>query len=109
MQSVPITMNVVSSNLANGEVYSIQHYVIKFVRDLIFYFFHFADFSLTNWGSTRDLDLTSLIDLYIHKFYDDADIGWYLQFPSCDRNDSPFGPSVVNWIYNYLCNQCLSP
>ena len=34
MQSVPITMNVVSSNLANGEVYSIQHYVIKFVRDL---------------------------------------------------------------------------
>ena len=63
----------------------------------IFYFFHFADFSLTNWGSTRDLDLTSLIDLYIHKFYDDADIGWYLQFPSCDRNDSPFGPSANGW------------
>jgi hypothetical protein len=34
MQSVPITTNVVSSNPAHGEVYSIQHYVIKFVSDL---------------------------------------------------------------------------
>ena len=34
MQSVPITTNVVSSNPAHGKVYSIQHYVIKFVRDL---------------------------------------------------------------------------
>jgi len=31
MQSVPITTKVVSSNLARGEVYSIQHYVIMFV------------------------------------------------------------------------------
>ena len=35
MQSVPITTNIVSSNPANGEVYLIQHYVIKFVSDLI--------------------------------------------------------------------------
>ena len=34
MQSVPITTNVVSLNLTHGEVYSIQHYVIKFVSDL---------------------------------------------------------------------------
>jgi hypothetical protein len=34
LQSVPITTNVVSSNHANDEVYSIQHYVIKFVSDL---------------------------------------------------------------------------
>ena len=34
MQSVPITTNVVRSNLAHGEVYLIQHYVIKFVSDL---------------------------------------------------------------------------
>ena len=34
MQSVPITTNVVSSNPAHGEVYSIQHYVIKFVSDI---------------------------------------------------------------------------
>ena len=33
MQSVPIITNVVSSNLAHGEVYLIQHYVIKFVGD----------------------------------------------------------------------------
>ena len=30
-QSVPITIKVVSSNLAHGEVYLIQHDVIKFV------------------------------------------------------------------------------
>ena len=34
MQSVPITTNVVRSNPAHGEMYSIQHYVIKSVGDL---------------------------------------------------------------------------
>ena len=34
MQSVPVTTGVVSSNLAPGEVYSIQQYAIKFVSDL---------------------------------------------------------------------------
>ena len=34
MQSMPITTIVVSSKTATGEVYSIQHYVIKFVIDL---------------------------------------------------------------------------
>ena len=34
MQSAPITTNVVNSNPADGEVYSIQHYVIKFVSDV---------------------------------------------------------------------------
>jgi hypothetical protein len=33
-QSVSITTKVVSSNLVHGKVYSIQHYVIKFVSDL---------------------------------------------------------------------------
>jgi len=33
MQSFPITTNAVSSKPADGEVYSIQHYVIKFVSD----------------------------------------------------------------------------
>ena len=32
--SVPITTKVMSSNAAHGEVYSIQHYVIKFASDL---------------------------------------------------------------------------
>ena len=34
VQSVPITTKVVSSNPVQGEVYPIQHYVIKFVSDL---------------------------------------------------------------------------
>jgi len=34
MQSVHITTNIVSLNPLHGEVYSIQHYVIKFVSDL---------------------------------------------------------------------------
>jgi hypothetical protein len=34
MQSVPITTEVVTSNPAHVEVYSIQHYVIKFVSAL---------------------------------------------------------------------------
>ena len=34
VQSVPITTNVVSSNPVHGEVYSIQHSVIKCVSDL---------------------------------------------------------------------------
>jgi hypothetical protein len=32
--SAPITTKAVSSNPAQGEVYPIQHYVIKFVSDL---------------------------------------------------------------------------
>ena len=34
MQSVPIAAKAVSLNPVRGEVYSIQHYVIKFVSDL---------------------------------------------------------------------------
>ena len=34
VQSVSITTDVVSSNLDQGELYSMQHYVIKFVSEL---------------------------------------------------------------------------
>ena len=34
VQSVPIITNVIISNPAHGEVYSIQQYVIKFVSDM---------------------------------------------------------------------------
>ena len=34
VQSVPITTKVVSSNPLHGEVYSVQHYVMKFISDL---------------------------------------------------------------------------
>jgi hypothetical protein len=35
MLSVPITTKAVSLNPVHGKVYSIQHYVIKFVSDLV--------------------------------------------------------------------------
>ena len=35
MQSMPITTNIVSTNLVHGEVYSIQHCVIKIVSGLL--------------------------------------------------------------------------
>ena len=34
VQLIHITTEVVSSNIVQGEVYSMQHYVIKFVSDL---------------------------------------------------------------------------
>jgi hypothetical protein len=34
MQSVPITIDGVGSNLDQDEMYSLQHYAIKFVSDL---------------------------------------------------------------------------
>ena len=34
VHSVPVTTNVVGSNPVHGDVYSIQHYVMKFVSDL---------------------------------------------------------------------------
>ena len=34
VQSVPITAKVVSSNSAHRELYSTEHYVIKFVSDM---------------------------------------------------------------------------
>jgi hypothetical protein len=34
VKSVPITTKVVNSNPVHGELYLIQHYVIKFVSDL---------------------------------------------------------------------------
>ena len=37
MQSVPIITKVVSLNPVHGEVYSIQHYVIKFVSDFLWF------------------------------------------------------------------------
>jgi len=40
VKSVPITTKIVSLNIAQGEVYPVQHCVIKFVSDLR----HVADF-----------------------------------------------------------------
>jgi len=49
VQSVSVTTNVVSSNPAHGEVYSIQLYVIKFVSDLG----QASDFHQVHWFSPQ--------------------------------------------------------
>jgi hypothetical protein len=53
MHSVPITTNIMSSNPAHGEVYSIQHYVMKLISGLQ----HIVEFSLgTLVSSTHKTD-----------------------------------------------------
>jgi hypothetical protein len=56
MLSVPITTNV-SSDPAQSEVYSIQHYVIKFVSDLrqVSGFFQGTPISSTNKTDRYDI------------------------------------------------------
>ena len=54
MQSVPITTKFVSSNPAHREVYSIQHYVIKFVSDMRQDDGGFLRFPLRNKSNSHD-------------------------------------------------------
>jgi hypothetical protein len=60
MQSVSITTKVVNLNSAHCEVYSIQHYVIKFVSDLLqvsgkILVFYNISFDGKNWNTTTSL------------------------------------------------------
>lgn len=55
------------------------------------------DFSLSGWASMTGVTVGNMTDLEVHKFYDAADIGWFLQFPSCDRADAPFSSLVSGW------------
>ena len=55
-----ITNKVVSSNPVHGEVYLIQHYVIKFVSDLL----QFGDFLWVLWFPPP-IKLTALILLKV--------------------------------------------
>jgi len=54
MQSVPITTNVVSLNPAHDEVYSIQQYEIKLIRDLQLFFLG-TPVSFTNKTDRHDI------------------------------------------------------
>jgi hypothetical protein len=60
MQLVPIIINVVGSNTAHGEMYSIQHYVIRFVSDLrqvgsfLRVTMQYLISRQVNWGSRTD-------------------------------------------------------
>jgi hypothetical protein len=58
VQSVPITTKVVSSNPVHGEVYSIQHYEIKFVSDL-------QQVSGTPVSSTNKTDRQDIIEILL--------------------------------------------
>jgi hypothetical protein len=58
VQSVPIITKVVSSNPVNGEVYLIQHYVIKFVSDRSVVFSRVLQVSSTN---KTDHDITEIL------------------------------------------------
>ena len=49
MQSVQITSKVANLNPADGEVYSIQHYVIEFVSDLR-QVLQFPDLHIFKWN-----------------------------------------------------------
>jgi hypothetical protein len=71
MQSVPITSKVVSSNHAHGEVYSIQHYLIKFGSDLrqVGGFSPGTPFSFTNKTDCHDIYTEKLLILVIKKKY----------------------------------------
>ena len=58
MQSVSITTKVVSSNSGHGEVYLIQHYVIKFVS----YLRHVAGFFRVSSSNKTDCnDITEIL------------------------------------------------
>jgi hypothetical protein len=56
-----ITTKVVSSNRVHGEVYSIQHQVIKFVRDL----WHFCDLTYRKSTKSRLFNFISQYTIYI--------------------------------------------
>ena len=61
MQTVPITTNVVSSNRAHREVYSIQHYVIKFVSDLHGWWFSPATLVSLTTNKTDRHNITEIL------------------------------------------------
>ena len=55
--SACITTNGVSSNPADGEVYSIQHYVIKFVSDMV----QFGGTLVSSTNTTDCHDITEIL------------------------------------------------
>jgi hypothetical protein len=60
-----VTTNVVTSNPAHGKVYSIQHYVITFVRDL----WYVSGFLLASFTKTDHHDITKRWDKTPYPFH----------------------------------------
>ena len=84
MQSLPITTKIVSSSLAHGKVYSIQHYVITFVSDL-----------RQVGGFLRVFRFPPPIKLTATIYY------WYI-VESSIRNHTPRGLLRQIWLYYWL-------
>jgi hypothetical protein len=61
LKSVPINTNVVSSNSAYGEVYSIRHYVIMFVS----YLRQISDFLLVLWFPPNKTDYLNITEILL--------------------------------------------
>ena len=58
---VGITTKVVSSNPVHGEVYSIQHYVIKFVSDMRQVYGFFQSTMVSSINKTDHDDITKIL------------------------------------------------
>jgi hypothetical protein len=64
MQSVPNATKVVSSNLAHGEAYSIQHYILKFVLNFQLKIIQSnADFQLKSIQSNAETNIPNTINM----------------------------------------------
>jgi len=61
VQSVPITTKVLSLNLTHDEVYSIQHYVIKFVSNFVAGQWYSLGTALSSTNKTDCHDLTEIL------------------------------------------------
>ena len=99
MQSVPIITKVVISNPAHGEVYSIQHYVIKqFVSDRSW----FSSVTSTNKTDRHDIEILLKVPLNTITLYTYS--AW-LSFPIFHIWISP-GPSSASSI---RCKESILP
>ena len=66
MLSVPITTEVVSSNPAHGYVYSIQHYVNKFVSDLLLVSGVLPDILVSSTNKSDHLNITDILNVALN-------------------------------------------
>jgi hypothetical protein len=63
---VPITTEVVSSNPAHGYVYSIQHYVNKFVSDLLLVSGVLPDILVSSTNKSDHLNITDILNVALN-------------------------------------------
>jgi hypothetical protein len=135
---VPIPTKVMSWNPVHGKVYSMQHYVIKFVIDLpqvwfglvwfmVFFNATFNNMSVISWRSVLFVKETGVSQefasgkiIILFKLKTEKQKTYMFEKVSYLRlcwtvlvvhlsDCGPWSWLYGSWIYNYLCNQCLSP